>query len=82
MNLLEQAHEWVQVGFAIIYEVVDQIENGYGDSVADGTMPKYTYTFSIYENREEIWYYSVDSLEQGYEMAIKWLKKNRKQIKK
>lgn len=78
MDLLQQAHEWVQRGFEITYIIIDQIENGYTDEVADGTMQKYTYTFSVCEGIEnEIFYHSVDSLSEGYQMVVDWLKKNR-----
>ena len=77
MDLLQEAHEWLMKGHAISYLIIDQIENdkaGY----ENGEVPRYTYTFSIHEGFEnEVWYYSVDSLEEGYKMALDWLKKNR-----
>lgn len=78
MDLLNESNEWVQKGYEITYIVINQIENGYAMEVEEGNMPKYTYTFSIHEGTEnEVWYHSVDSLVEGYTMAIDWLKKNR-----
>lgn len=77
MDLLKETNEWVQKGFEITYIIINQIENGYSEDVLSGDMPKFTYTFSIYEWQEEIWYYSVDTLEDGFTMSIDWLKKNR-----
>lgn len=76
MNLLKEANEWVQKGYSITYYVVDQIENGYEECVLDGDMPKFTYTFAIYKNNAEIFLMSVDSLEEGYNEVLKFLKKN------
>ena len=77
LNLLKEAHEWVMRGFEISYLIIDQIENDkLGYEIGD--VPRYTYTFSIHEGFEnEVWYYSVDSLEEGFTMAMEWLKKNR-----
>ena len=76
MNLLIEANKWVQRGYELKYFIVNQFENGYGEEVLAGRMPKYTYSFVVDKDGEEIWDYSVDTLEDGFEMAINWLKKN------
>lgn len=79
MNLLKEVNDWVQKGYDIGYLVTDQIENGYGKEVMEGDMPKYTYSFYIQEEarKEDIWDYSVDTLEEGFMMALDWLKSHR-----
>lgn len=76
MDLLQRANNWIQKGYEIKYFIVNQFENGYGERVVSGDMPEYTYSFVIDRKREELWDYSVDTLEEGYEMAIEWLEKN------
>ena len=76
MDLLKQANVWVQKGYEIKYLIVDQFKNSYGTEVIAGEMPKYSYSFVIDKDDEELWDYSVNSLEEGYSMAIKWLEKN------
>lgn len=77
MELLLVINEWVQKGYAITYDIINQFENGYGDDVLAGNMPNFTYTFYIHEMEEELWLYSVDTLEEGFSLALKWLKDNR-----
>lgn len=77
MELLIAINEWVQKGYAITYDIVNQFENGYGDDVLAGNMPNFTYTFYIHEMEEELWLYSVDTLEEGFSLVLKWLKNNR-----
>lgn len=78
MNLLKLVNEWVQKGFQIKYHIVNQIEeHGLYDEVLSGDLPNFTYTFVIDEMEEEIWSYSVDSLEEGFTLAINWLQENR-----
>lgn len=76
MNLLQKANNWIQKGYQIKYFLVNQFENGYGERVIAGEMPEYTFSFVIDKDGEELWDYSVDSLEEGYEMATEWLEKN------
>lgn len=77
MDLLKTIDDWVQKGFEVTYDIVNQFENGYGNEVISGNMPKFTYTFYIYENEEDLWLHSVDTLEEGYTLSLKWLSENR-----
>lgn len=76
MDLLKEVNEWVQKGYEISYDIVNQYENGYADEVKAGTMPNFTYTFYIHEIQEELWYYSVDTIADGFLKALEWLKNN------
>lgn len=76
MDLLQRANEWIQKGYEIKYLVVNQYENGYGNEVIAGNMPMFTYSFVIDKDEDELWDYSVDSLEEGFSMAIEWLENN------
>lgn len=76
MDLLQRANEWVQKGYEIKYLIVNQFKNGYGDEVMAGNIPEFTYSFVIDKDENELWGYSVDSLEEGFSMAIKWLENN------
>ncbi|MFJ7953938.1 hypothetical protein ACIQZG_20770 [Lysinibacillus sp. NPDC096418] len=76
MDLLQRANDWVQKGYQIKYLILNQFENGYGKEVIAGDMPHFTYSFVIDKDDEELWDYSVDSLEEGYSMAIEWLENN------
>lgn len=38
-------------------------------------MPRYTYTFVIGLDDECIWDYSIDSIEEGFKLAVEWLNK-------
>lgn len=76
MELLQSANDWIQKGYEIKYLIVNQFDNGYGEEVIAGDMPKFTYSFVIDKDDEELWDYSVDSLVEGYEMAIEWLNNN------
>ncbi|PLS18970.1 hypothetical protein CVD28_00790 [Bacillus sp. M6-12] len=78
MDLLKEINEWVQKGYDIRYLITNQVENGYQAEVLAGDMPNFTYSFFIEEMEEEIWDYSVDTLEEGFSMALEWLKNNRK----
>ncbi|WP_121616592.1 hypothetical protein [Virgibacillus halodenitrificans] len=77
MDLLKGINKCVQKGFEITYDIVNQFENGYGDQVLAGNMLNFTYTFYIFKKEEILWSHSVDSLEDGFLLALDWLKKNR-----
>lgn len=77
VDLLTVINEWVQKGYAITYDIINQVENGYGEEVQEGNMPNFTYTFYIHEMEEELWLYSVDTLEEGFSLVAKWLNDNR-----
>lgn len=77
MDLLKIINDWVQEGFEITYDIINQFENGYGHEVQAGNMPNFTYTFYIHEKEEELWLYSVDTLEEGFSLSLKWLNENR-----
>ena len=77
MDILKVVNDWVQKGFDITYDIVNQYANGYEEEVQAGNMPNFTYTFYIHEMEEELWLHSVDSLEEGFSLAITWLKSNR-----
>lgn len=76
MELLKALDEWIQKGFEISYDIVNQFENGYEEDVIAGNMPNFTYTFHICENEENLWVHSVDSLETGFTLSLKWLNEN------
>lgn len=76
ISILEEVNTWVQNGFEVTYYIVDQVKNGYQENVINGEMPNFTYTFTVHKNYEEIFLLSVNSLEEGYSKALKFLKKN------
>lgn len=77
MDLFKSVNEWIQQGFEISYDIVNQYENGYEEEVQAGVMPNFTYTFYIHETEEELWLHSVDTLEEGFTLALKWLQENK-----
>ncbi|MGG0667753.1 hypothetical protein ABE073_04405 [Lederbergia citrisecunda] len=77
MDTLSIVNDWVQRGFAITYDIVNQVENGYLEEVLAGNMPNFTYTFYIHEMEEELFLHSVDTLEEGFSLVLQWFKNNR-----
>lgn len=77
-NLLKEIDCWVQKGYDITYDILDQIENGYKKDVELGITPRYTYTFyiNLYGTPDFIWSQSVDNLEEGFSEMLKWLNEN------
>lgn len=78
MNLLEKINSYVQKGFYIDYQIVNQYENGCGDMVDEGRMPEYTYTVYVkrYNSEDILFELSVDTLEECFKEALKFLEKN------
>lgn len=70
---LEKFYHWINKGYLIYYDVIDQISNGYKDEVIAGNMPRYTFTFQIEKEGVIIWVKSVDTLEDGISSSIRYL---------
>jgi len=70
--IFEAVDHWVQKGFFITYDIIDQEENGY----AENTKNQYTYTFYIHKADEELFAESVDDLLSGYGEVLKFLTSN------
>jgi len=73
-STLIELDEWNQLGISTTFDVVNQLKNGsfeQGDKL-------YTYTFYITPfDKDYIWNYSVDSLHEGFQLAIDWLNENK-----
>lgn len=76
LNIMEEVNKWIQKGYEIKYDIIDQVSNGYLESVLSGDMPSFTYTFTIHESDDELFSLSVDTLEDGYREMLKFLKEN------
>ena len=66
---------YIQKGYNITYDIVNQIENGSEESVKNGTIKLYTYTFYIYQPKSVDFCecFSVDNLYYGFIESIKYL---------
>ena len=66
---------YIQKGYNITYDIVNQIENGNEDSVKNGTIKLYTYTFYIHQPNSVDFCecFSVDSIYTGFVESIKYL---------
>ena len=66
---------YIQNGFSITYDIVNQIENGNEELVKHGIIKLYTYTFYIYRPKSVDFCecFSVDNLYYGFIESIKYL---------
>ena len=73
VHLSNEIDYYVQKGYSITYDIVNQIENGNDISVKNGTIKPYTYTFYIHEPNHVDFYecLSVDDLYMGLVESIK-----------
>lgn len=76
MNALKDIDEYVQKGYAVSYDIVNQIENGYEAAVKNGSMKLYTYTFYVYlPNKVDFEdCFSFDCLDDGFKEALEYFK--------
>ena len=75
--LSDKIDSYIQKGYNITYDIVNQIENGNEESVKNGTIKLYTYSFYIYTHQPTSVYFceclSVDNLYYGFIESIKYL---------
>lgn len=75
--LSDKIDSYIQKGYNITYDIVNQIENGNEDSVKNGTIKVYTYSFYIYTPQPNsvdfCKCFSVDNLYYGFIESIKYL---------
>ena len=73
--LSDKIDSYIQKGYNITYDIVNQIENGSEESVKNGTIKLYTYTFYIYRPKSVDFCecLSVDNLYTGFVESIKYL---------
>ena len=73
--LSDKIDSYIQKGYNITYDIVNQIENGSEESVKNGTIKLYTYTFYIYRPKSVDFCecFSVDNLYYGFIESIKYL---------
>ena len=66
---------YIQNGYSITYDIVNQIENGNEELVKHGIIKLYTYTFYIYRPKSVDFCecFSVDNLYYGFVESIKYL---------
>ena len=66
---------YIQNGYSITYDIVNQIENGNEELVKHGIIKLYTYTFYIYRPKSVDFCecFSVDNLYYGFIESIKYL---------
>ena len=66
---------YIQNGYSITYDIVNQIENGNEELVKHGIIKLYTYTFYIYQPNSVDFCecFSVDNLYYGFIESIKYL---------
>ena len=75
--LSDKIDSYIQKGYNITYDIVNQIENGNEESVKNGTIKLYTYSFYIYTPQPNSVDFceclSVDNLYTGFVESIKYL---------
>ena len=75
--LSDKIDSYIQNGYNITYDIINQIENGNEESVKNGTIKLYTYTFYIYTPQPNsvdfCECFSVDNLYYGFIESIKYL---------
>lgn len=60
-------------GIIIDCVAVNQIENGYGEQVKNGSMSVVTYTVEVMDNRLDVIYQeSCDTFKEALEAGVKW----------
>ena len=66
---------YIQNGYSITYDIVNQIENGNEELFKHGIIKLYTYTFYIYRPKSVDFCecFSVDNLYYGFIESIKYL---------
>lgn len=79
--MFEELDQYIQNGYKVSFDIVDQIENGNRDQVDAGTMKLYSYTFYLYEPNcvDFIESFSTEDIEYGFHRAIYYLKLFRKE---
>ena len=73
--LSDKIDSYIQKGYNITYDIVNQIENGNEELVKHGIIKLYTYTFYIYRPKSVDFCecFSVDNLYYGFIESIKYL---------
>ena len=75
--LSDKIDSYIQKGYNITYDIVNQIESGSEESVKNGTIKLYTYSFYIYTPQPNsvdfCECFSVDNLYYGFIESIKYL---------
>ena len=73
--LSDKIDYYIQKGYNITYDIVNQIENGNEKSVKNGTIKLHTYTFYIHKPNSVDFCecFSVDNIYTGLVESIKYL---------
>ena len=73
--LSDKIDYYIQKGYNITYDIVNQIENGNEELVKHGIIKLYTYTFYIHQPKSVDFCecFSVDNLYYGFIESIKYL---------
>ena len=73
--LSDKIDSYIQKGYNITYDIVNQIENGNEELVKHGIIKLYTYTFYIHQPKSVDFCecFSVDNLYYGFIESIKYL---------
>lgn len=73
MDYLNKIEEYALKGWFVMYEIINQVENGYEEDVDDGDIPLCTYKFHIYKESTKYPFdeMNVNHLKEGYDWAFK-----------
>ena len=73
--LSDEVDSYIQRGYQVSYDIINQIENGNEEGVKSGAIKLYTYTFYIHQPSSVDFCecFSVDSIYTGLVEAIKYI---------
>ena len=86
-EIFSKINFWTQKGIYITYDLIDQIENGYADDVAEGILKEHTFTIRVEDSKNgyKIIYEmgAVNTIEEAYKGVLSFLEhKFKKELKK
>lgn len=73
LDIFDKINTLTKKGIIIDCVAINQIDNGYGERVEEGSMPLITYTVEVMDTNLEILYQeSGNTFKQALEAGVKW----------